>query len=118
MNSATRPLHATTVAPAARTYLADLRRALENVNKELWLILSLVVIAALLNSMVTSQRMLLGFYSLPTIASAYLYGRRHATLTAFASVLLVGYMRLQNPDLFGGSGSGLILGEDWLEVSS
>ena len=33
--------------------------------------------------------MVLAFYTLPTIVSAYLYGRRHATLTALASVMLV-----------------------------
>ena len=33
--------------------------------------------------------MVLGFYVLPTLGSAYLYGRRQATLTAFASVLMV-----------------------------
>jgi len=97
--------------------VAAIRRELERVNKELWLVLSLVVLAWLLNSMVTSQQMLLGFYTLPTIASAYLYGRRHATLTAFASVLLVVYMRVQNPELLGGGGD-LFEGEDWLELSA
>ena len=33
--------------------------------------------------------MVLSFYMLPTLGSAYLYGRRHATLTALASVLMV-----------------------------
>ena len=64
-------------------------RALERVNKELWLILSMFIIAMLLNVIVDSQRMMLSFYTLPTLGSAYLYGRRHATFTAFASVLLV-----------------------------
>ena len=81
---------------------SKLRQELEAVNKELWLVLSLVVIAWLLNSMVTSQQMLLGFYTLPTVASAYMYGRRHATLTAFASVLLVVYLQIQNPGVLGG----------------
>src|SRR5712691_397195 len=62
---------------------------LERVNKELWLILSMFIVALLLNYLVASQRMLLSFYSLPTLGSAYCYGRRHATLTALASVLLV-----------------------------
>ena len=100
-----------------REVLATVRRELERVNKELWLVLSLVVLAWLLNAMVTSQQMLLGFYTLPTVASAYLYGRRHATLTAFASVLLVVYMRVQNPDLLGGGGE-LFEGDDWLELSA
>jgi putative nucleotidyltransferase with HDIG domain len=62
---------------------------LEEVNKELWLILSLFSIGLLLNYAVASQRMILAFYVLPTVVSAYFYGRRHATLTALASVLLV-----------------------------
>ena len=98
--------------------LSAVRHELERVNKELWLVLSLVVLAWLLNSMVTSQRALLGFYTLPTIASAYLYGRRHAILTAFASVLLVVYLRLQNPGLLGGLNAVSFAGEDWLEISA
>jgi putative nucleotidyltransferase with HDIG domain len=64
-------------------------RQVEAVNKELWLILSMFIIALLLNLLIDAQRMVLYFYTVPTVASAYLYGRRHATLTAFASVLLV-----------------------------
>jgi len=64
-------------------------RRFEQVNKELWILLSLFIIALVLNHVVASQRMVLGFYVLPTLGSAYLYGRREATLTAFASVLMV-----------------------------
>src|SRR5262245_59838265 len=63
--------------------------AVERVNKELWVLLSLFAIALLLNQVIASQRMVLSLYVLPTIASSYFYGRRHGTLTAFASVLLV-----------------------------
>jgi putative nucleotidyltransferase with HDIG domain len=63
--------------------------AVERVNKELWVLLSLFAIALLLNQVLASQRMVLSLYVLPTIASSYFYGRRHGTLTAFASVLLV-----------------------------
>jgi HD superfamily phosphodiesterase len=67
------------------------RRALdrfERVNKELWLLLSMFVIAGLMNVLVDSQQVMVGFYSLPTVIAAYLYGRRHAVLTAYGSVLL------------------------------
>ena len=67
----------------------SVRNQLETINKELWLLFSLFVIVGLLNFLVDSQRMVLAFYTLPTIISAYLYGRRHATLTALASVMLV-----------------------------
>ena len=64
-------------------------RRFERVNKELWILLSLFAIALLLNHVLSSQQMVLGFYVLPTLGSAYLYGKRQATLTALASVLMV-----------------------------
>jgi putative nucleotidyltransferase with HDIG domain len=69
---------------------------LDEVNKELWVVLSLFSIALLLNYVVASQRMILSFYALPTLGSAYFYGRRHATLTALASVLLVVLLLVSN----------------------
>ena len=75
----------------------SLQHQLEKVNKELWLVLSLFIIAAVMNFLVSAQRMVLAFYTMPTIFSAYLYGRRHATLTALASVLLVVLLMYANP---------------------
>jgi len=69
-------------------------------SKELWIVLSLFAIAAVLNSLIDAHRMVLGFYTLPTLYSAYTYGRRHATLTAFASVFLVIGLTVFNPRLF------------------
>ena len=89
---------------------------LERVNKELWLLLSLFAIAALLNFIVTGRRMVLAFYTLPTVASAYLYGRRHATLTAVASVLLVVLLTAINPTLLDDS-STLLPGERWVDIA-
>ncbi len=68
---------------------SQLRQQLARVNQELWLVLSLFLVAALLNWLVNSGRMILGLYALPTIFSAYVYGRRHAVLTACGSVVLV-----------------------------
>jgi putative nucleotidyltransferase with HDIG domain len=76
---------------------------LEEVNKELWLLLSVFSICFLLNLLIDSQRMVLSFYTLPTLGSAYIYGRRHATLTAFGSVLLVTLMVWYNPVIFAAS---------------
>jgi hypothetical protein len=70
------------------------------INPELWLLLFLVVIAAILNFLVASQRMALVFYFLPTLFSAYHFGRRHATLTAVASVVLVVLLTFLNPAMF------------------
>jgi putative nucleotidyltransferase with HDIG domain len=64
-------------------------RRFEQVNKELWLLLSMFLIALLLNVVADAHRVVLTLYSLPTVAAAYFYGRRYATLTALASVLLV-----------------------------
>jgi hypothetical protein len=66
-------------------------------NPELWLLLFLVLIAALLNFTIASQRMALVFYFLPTLYSAYHFGRRHATLTAVASIILVVLLVFLNP---------------------
>jgi putative nucleotidyltransferase with HDIG domain len=88
---------------------------LEEVNKELWVILSLFSIGLLLNYAVASQRMILAFYVLPTVVSAYFYGRRHATLTAFASVLLVVLLALYKGGL-GRASSPLPL-ELWVDLT-
>jgi hypothetical protein len=73
---------------------------MRKVNPELWLLLFLVVIAAILNFLVASQPMTLMFYFLPTLYSAYRFGRRHATLTAIASVVLVVLLTYVNPAAF------------------
>jgi putative nucleotidyltransferase with HDIG domain len=73
---------------------------LAEVNRELWLLLSLFIISALLNWLVASHGMVLGFYTLPTLFSAYVYGRRHAVLTALGSILLVTILGIANPQLF------------------
>jgi hypothetical protein len=72
------------------------------INPELWLLLFLVLIAAMLNFVVASQRMALVFYFLPTLYSAYHFGRRHATLTAVASIILVVLLVFLNPAMFKG----------------
>lgn len=59
-----------------------------------------MVIAGLLNFLVSSQPVVLCFFFLPTLYSAYNFGRRHATLTAMASVFLVVLLSSMNPTLF------------------
>lgn len=59
------------------------------VNKELWLLLSIFVLAALVNTVVASQQIILGLYMLPTLFSAYYFGRRHAVMTALCSIALL-----------------------------
>lgn len=98
-----------------RTAEGGLRKRLETVNKELWIVLSMFLIAAILNFAVASQRMVLALYTLPTIGSAYFYGRRHATLTALASALLVSLLLYTTPSLFDNR-SGVALDTPWLDV--
>jgi HD-GYP domain-containing protein (c-di-GMP phosphodiesterase class II) len=62
---------------------------MSKLTKELALLLSLFLIAATLQFFAQSLPMALCFYFLPTMYSAYYFGRRHATLTAFGCVFLV-----------------------------
>jgi len=88
------------------------------ITKELLLLLFLVLIAALINHLVASQRMALVFYFLPMLYSAYCFGRRHAVGTACASILLVVGLTLTNPGLMARQGE-LVLPFDsrWLDLT-
>jgi len=93
-------------------------RELGEVNKELWLFLMMFGIVAVLNYVVASDRMMLGFYVLPTVFSAYQFGRRHATLTALGSVLLVILIVHWNPLLFRDEGRvKFIIAEKWYDIA-
>jgi putative nucleotidyltransferase with HDIG domain len=76
-----------------------LLRKANQVNKELWLLLSLFGIAALLNFFTASNHVILGFYALPTVFSAYHYGRRHAVMTSLASAAIVVLLTFFNPQI-------------------
>ena len=90
---------------------------IEEVNKELWLLLSIFGLCLLLNYVVSSGRMILSFYTFPTLVSAFTYGRRHATLTAFASVLIVILMTLQNPAILVQANAATFV-DRWLDVTA
>ncbi len=62
---------------------------MSKIAKESILLLSLFLIAATMQFFAESLPMALCFYFLPALYSAYYFGRRHATLTAFACVFLV-----------------------------
>jgi putative nucleotidyltransferase with HDIG domain len=91
-------------------------RRFEAVNKELWVVLTLFLIALVLNHLVATQRMVLSFFVLPTLGSAYFYGRRHATLTAFASVLLVTGLLLFSQSVSPRDAALQIPFSQWLEL--
>jgi putative nucleotidyltransferase with HDIG domain len=92
-------------------------RQLQEANKELWLFLMMFAILAALNYGVASDRMMLGFYALPTLFSAYFYGRRHATLTALASIFLVILIVHFNPRLFTEGGPVRLIAEKWYDIT-
>ena len=92
--------------------------ALATINQELWLVLSLFVVAGLFNWLVESHRMILGLYTLPTIFSAYVYGRRHAVLTACASIFMVFILLWKNSGLFSGSAPFALSYDQWSELIS
>jgi len=85
----TNDVHSPQPASRAARPLSAQARSASGANKELWLLLSLFLIALLSNFVVEGQRMVLALYTLPTMFSAYKYGRRHAVMTALASTLLV-----------------------------
>lgn len=97
----------------------ELKKSLLNqfadVNRELWLVLSLFVIAALCNFLIANRGILLSFYTFPTLFSAYCYGRRHAALTALASVLLVVLVTFANPSLFD-RGVEAVQTQKWFDI--
>lgn len=70
--------------------------AMSKVARESILLLSLFLIAVTVQFFAESLHMALCFYFLPTLFSAYYFGRRHATLTAFASVFLVVLLNFLN----------------------
>ncbi len=90
---------------------------LTEVNRELWLLLSIFLIAGLLNWLVSSHGVILGLYTLPTLFSAYVYGRRHAVLAAIASVLLVVVISFVNPTLFVRSSVALGETDRWFDLT-
>ena len=93
-----------------------LKAGLARINQELWLVLSLFIIAGLFNWLVASHRMILGLYSLPTIFSAYVYGRRHAVLTAFASIFMVLILMWKDARLFASSVPFAFNYDQWSEL--
>lgn len=72
-----------------------------DVNKELLLILSIVVSAGLINLLIAGQRMALTIYNLPTLFAAYYFGRRRAVEASVASILLILWMHILHPTVLG-----------------
>ena len=90
---------------------------MRKITKELFLLLFMVLIAAMINSLVASQRMAPVFYFLPTLYSAYYFGRRHATLTALCSVILVVLLTYLNPAMFSHRIEHLPIDPRWCDLA-
>jgi len=69
---------------------------MNKIGKESVLLLSLFLIAGMVQFFAQSLPMAVCIYFLPTLFSAYYFGRRHATLTAFACVFLVVLLNFLN----------------------
>ncbi len=69
------------------------------VNQELWLVFTIFVVSLITNYVFSSQRLVLSFYTLPTIFSAYYFGRRHATMTAVFTSLVMFLVVYSSPQL-------------------
>jgi putative nucleotidyltransferase with HDIG domain len=108
------PRHSARLEDAVKVKKSLLKQYAE-VNRELWLVFSLFVIAALCNFLIANRGMLLSFYTFPTLFSAYYYGRRHATLTAVASVLMIVLVTFVNPSLFEHN-AGAIRTQKWFDI--
>ena len=87
-------------------------------SHQLWLVFSVFLIAALLNFVIDAPRVMLGLYFLPTLFSAYSYGRRHAVLTALSSAGLIAALTYLNPRLFTHHLVSIGHLEQWFELMS
>lgn len=106
-------------APAVRSgFRTLLIGQLRRVNSELWVIFVLFGLAGLLNVAAGAHAAVLSLYSLPTIFSAYVYGRRHASLTAFGSALLVALLMQSNSTLLVGHVAGTPEIDRWLTFTA
>jgi putative nucleotidyltransferase with HDIG domain len=91
-------------------------RLLLEVNKEVWLVFTIFLFALIVNYAVSSQRLVLTFYALPTIFSAYFFGRRHAMMTAVFTSLVIFGVVYTNPELFSLTGGNP--SDKWFDLSA
>ena len=74
------------------------------------------MIAAMIHFLAASQAVLV-FFFLPTLYSAYHFGRRHATLTACASVCLVILLAYVNPAMVSRRTDSVPLDNLWFDIT-
>ncbi len=71
-----------------------------------------------MNYLVSATRIMMGLYVLPTIFSAYFYGRRHATLTSIACILVVILFAHYHPTCLAGYRQIKELSGPWYDIFS
>jgi putative nucleotidyltransferase with HDIG domain len=102
---------------ASKNIESKIKQKLMEVNKELWLILSMFIIVGLMNFLIIPSQMILSFYVLPTLFAAYFFGKRHAVLTAFASIFLVSFVVYFMPNLFQNLNRFKPLEDEWFNLT-
>ena len=70
------------------------------IDKELVIVFLLVVITGTVFFFVTNQSAFLHFFYIPVLFSAYFFGKRHATLSAVLSIMLIGLIAIYYPSTF------------------
>ncbi|MCL2341450.1 MAG: HD domain-containing protein [Proteobacteria bacterium] len=83
--------------PLYLRYIDGLSAFLKDAGKKLWITAAMLGIALTINLAVASHSLLLGLYTVPTVISAYAFGRRWAMLTAFACIIMVGLVYHLHP---------------------
>jgi putative nucleotidyltransferase with HDIG domain len=91
---------------------------LMKINKELLLVFSIIVFAAIINFFVAGEKLVLSFYNLPTLFAAFFFGRARAVQTALGSVLIVCWLNLMNPlALTGGMDAAMRQLMAWSDIA-
>jgi putative nucleotidyltransferase with HDIG domain len=81
----------------------DFRRGLVaflKIDKELIIVFLLVAITGFIFFFISNQRAFLNFFYLPVVVGAFFFGKRHATLSALLSVLLISLVAYIYPERF------------------
>ena len=90
---------------------------LKKINGELWLLLSLFVIALILNYMVSMHRVILDFYVLPTLFSAYFFWPAPRDLDGRGEPFRIVLTHLFNPGLFASHEPTTVADSKWFDIA-
>jgi HD-GYP domain-containing protein (c-di-GMP phosphodiesterase class II) len=86
------------------------------VDKELIVVLFLVSVAGIIFFFVSNQNAFLNFFYLPVLGGAYFFGKRHATLSAVLSIILVSLIAYYYPSTFTLNPHNQV--DRWLDIST